>query len=88
MPSCDEDAEHTIGRAATFRKTLDHNMLYVSGENLKLRPFHTTPPPPPCHTYQGLYCHINMQYTTDAQVGLCNYGGLIDTLFTDVEGVA
>ena len=21
-------------------------------------------------------------------VGLCNYGGLIDTLFTDVEGVA
>ena len=24
----------------------------------------------------------------DAEVGLCNYGGLIDTLFTDVEGVA
>ena len=22
------------------------------------------------------------------QVGICNYGGLIDTLFTDVEGVA
>jgi hypothetical protein len=21
-------------------------------------------------------------------IGLCNYGGLIDTLFTDVEGVA
>jgi hypothetical protein len=21
-------------------------------------------------------------------VGICNYGGLIDTLFTDVEGVA
>ena len=22
------------------------------------------------------------------EIGLCNYGGLIDTLFTDVEGVA
>ena len=36
MPSCDADAEHTIGRAATFRQTLDHNIIYVSGENLKL----------------------------------------------------
>jgi hypothetical protein len=24
----------------------------------------------------------------DAALGLCNYGGLIDPLFTDVEGVA
>ena len=24
----------------------------------------------------------------DIRLGLCNYGGLIDTLFTDVEGVA
>jgi hypothetical protein len=25
---------------------------------------------------------------THPQLGVCNYGGLIDTLFTDVEGVA
>ena len=30
MPSCDEHAEHTIGRAATWRQTLDHNMTYVA----------------------------------------------------------
>ncbi len=25
---------------------------------------------------------------TNKRLGMCNYGGLIDTLFTDVEGVA
>jgi hypothetical protein len=24
----------------------------------------------------------------ELEIGICNYGGLIDTLFTDVEGVA
>jgi hypothetical protein len=40
MPACDEDAEHTIGRAATRRPTLDHNMVCVVGEILKSRPFY------------------------------------------------
>jgi hypothetical protein len=40
MPASDEDAEHTIGRAAAHRPTLDHNIIYVAGENLKLRPFY------------------------------------------------
>ena len=38
MPASDEDPEHTNGRAATRRPTLDHNMVYVPGKNLKLRP--------------------------------------------------
>ena len=76
MPSCDEVAEHTIGRASTFRHTLDHNIIYVAGENLKLRPFHTTHPPPPMHTYQGLYCHINMQLSVIPQMHRCDEGSL------------
>jgi hypothetical protein len=40
MPTSDEDAEHTIGRAAALRPTLDHKTIYVAGENLKLRPFY------------------------------------------------
>jgi hypothetical protein len=36
MPASDEDAEHIIGRAATRRPILDHNMVYLAGENLKL----------------------------------------------------
>ena len=40
MPACDEDAEHTIRHAATRRPTLDHNMAYVPGKNLKLRLFY------------------------------------------------
>ena len=42
MPACDEDAEHTIGRPATRRPTLDHNMVYVTGKNLKLPSFTLT----------------------------------------------
>ena len=38
MPALDEDPEHTNGRPATRRPTLDHNMVYVPGKNLKLRP--------------------------------------------------
>jgi hypothetical protein len=38
MTASDEDAEDTIGRAAAHRPTLDHNMVYVAGENLKLCP--------------------------------------------------
>jgi hypothetical protein len=38
MPASDEDAERTIGRAATRRPTMDHNMVYVPGDNLKLQP--------------------------------------------------
>ena len=40
MPASDEDAEHTIRRAMNRRPTLDHNMVYVPGKNLKLRPFY------------------------------------------------
>ena len=40
MPASDEDPEHTNGRPATRRPTLDHNMVYVPGKNLKLRPFY------------------------------------------------
>ena len=42
MPASDEDAEHTIRRAMNRRPTLDHNMVYVPGKNLKLRPFTLT----------------------------------------------
>jgi hypothetical protein len=38
MPASDEDAERTIGRAATRRPSLHHNMVYVVGKNLKLLP--------------------------------------------------
>ena len=41
MLASDEDAEHTIGCAATLRPTLEHNLVYVAGEILKLRPFYT-----------------------------------------------
>ena len=37
-PMSDEDAERTIGCAATRRLILDHNMMYVGRKNLKLRP--------------------------------------------------
>ena len=40
MPASDEDPEHTNGRAATRRPTLDHNMVYVPTKNIKLRPFY------------------------------------------------
>ena len=40
MLASDEDPEHTNGRATTRRPTLDHNMVYVPGKNLKLRPFY------------------------------------------------
>jgi len=40
MSASDEDPEHTNGRPATRRPTLDHNMVYVPGKNLKLRPFY------------------------------------------------
>ena len=30
----------------------------------------------------------DLKYLEEKILGLCNYGGLIDTLFTDVEGVA
>jgi hypothetical protein len=41
VSSHDEDAEHTIGCAATVRRqTLDHNIRYEAGENLKLHPFY------------------------------------------------
>jgi hypothetical protein len=40
MPASDEDAEHTIGRAATRKPTLDHNIVYLAGTNLKLRSFY------------------------------------------------
>jgi hypothetical protein len=36
MPASDKDAGHTIGCAATRRPTMDHNMVYVVGEKLKL----------------------------------------------------
>ena len=36
MPVSDNDAEHTIGRAAGLRPTIDRNMVYVAVENLKL----------------------------------------------------
>ena len=42
MPASDEDAEHTIRRAMNRRPTLDHNMVYVPGKNLKLRLFYLT----------------------------------------------
>jgi hypothetical protein len=35
-----KDTQNTIGRVASHRPTMDHNMLYISGENLKLRPFY------------------------------------------------
>ena len=40
MSASDEDPEHTNGRPATRRPTLDHNMVYVPGKNLKLRPIY------------------------------------------------
>jgi hypothetical protein len=40
MPASDDDAEHTIGRTVTRRPTVNHNMVYVACENLKLRPFY------------------------------------------------
>jgi hypothetical protein len=40
IPTSDEDAEHTIRRAAALRPTLDHTIIYVAGKNLKLRPFY------------------------------------------------
>ncbi len=40
MPASDEDPENTNGRPATRRPTLDHNMVYVPGKNLKLRLFY------------------------------------------------
>jgi len=43
MPASDEDAEHTIRRAMNRRPTLDHNMVYVPGKNLKLRLFYAMP---------------------------------------------
>jgi len=33
MPASDEDPEHTNGRPATRRPTLDHNMVYASDED-------------------------------------------------------
>ena len=38
MSASDEDPEHTNGRPTTRRPTLDHNMVYVPGKNIKLRP--------------------------------------------------
>ena len=38
--SSNEDAEHTIGCSETRRPTLNQNMVYVPGKNLKLRPFY------------------------------------------------
>jgi hypothetical protein len=49
MPASDEGVEHTIGRAAAHRPTLDHNIIYVAGENLKLRPFYA-------HAMTGKVC--------------------------------
>jgi hypothetical protein len=40
MPACDEDAKRTIRHAMNRRPTLDHNMVYVQGKNLKLHPFY------------------------------------------------
>jgi hypothetical protein len=40
MRASDEDTEHTIGRKVTRRPTVNHNMVYVECENLKLRPFY------------------------------------------------
>jgi hypothetical protein len=40
MPASDEDPEHTIRRAMNRRPTLHHNMVYVPGKNLQLRPFY------------------------------------------------
>ena len=40
MAASDEDAVYTNGRPATRGPTLDHNMVYVPGKNLKLRPFY------------------------------------------------
>ena len=40
MRASDEDTEHTIGRKVTRRPTVNHNMVYVACENLKLRPFY------------------------------------------------
>jgi hypothetical protein len=37
-PPSDEDAEHTIGCAATRRPIMDHNIVHVAGKNLKLLP--------------------------------------------------
>ena len=39
MPASDEDPEHTNGRLATRRPTLDDHMVYVPDKSLKLRPF-------------------------------------------------
>jgi hypothetical protein len=36
MSTSDEDTEHTIGRIAALRPTLDHKIIYLAGENLKL----------------------------------------------------
>ena len=38
--SSNEDAEHTIGCSETRRPTLNQNMEYVPGKNLKLRPYY------------------------------------------------
>jgi hypothetical protein len=41
-PASDEAAERTIGRAATSRPTLDHNMVYLASENFKFRLFYAS----------------------------------------------
>jgi hypothetical protein len=46
MMACIVNAERTIGRVATRRPTLDHNMVYVAGRNLELHPSY-------CHELGG-----------------------------------
>ncbi len=41
--SSNEDAEHTIGCSETRRPTLNQNMVYVPGKNLKVRPLLHSP---------------------------------------------
>ena len=40
------------------------------------------------HRVRQALCKVRVVELSATRVGLCNYGGLIDTLFTDVEGVA
>ena len=51
--------------------------------------------PPSCPLSERCHSALVLELTVCAtvlhetlRVGICNYGGLIDTLFTDVEGVA
>ncbi len=39
--SSNEEDERTIGCIETRRPTIDHNMVYVPGKNLKFTPYYT-----------------------------------------------